>query len=61
MSDKLEHFVVGQPRHAEKLNKVVDVVNDLTETVALLVRENQELRDALDGKADKRKTRSSSE
>jgi hypothetical protein len=50
---KLPHFVVGQPGHARKLNDVVDVVNELTEEVA-------ELRKALDGKADKRNTKSTS-
>jgi hypothetical protein len=50
---KLPHFVVGQPGHADKLNAVVDRVNEHEQEI-------EDLREALAGKADKRNTRASS-
>ena len=45
--NKVEHFVTGQPGHADKLNTLVDLANGLLDEVA-------ELRAELAKKQDKR-------
>ena len=47
MSDKIPHFVTGQPGYTVKLNALVDVVNEQSDLIA-------QLREELERKADKR-------